>query len=378
MAEFSLRQPKLFERLGNIAQCVIPSQTDPFLLLMELKHQFAPQSHGIFYTPPSLARYVVQRARRQIIASGKSLEAIDLLEPSVGSGIFVNQWLLQAQIHQPQEQALDAILQRITCIDLSPAAIVVAQFLLCQQFSKRKVPTNKNFRYPFFAGNTLSAEAHPIYSHLGTQAIPSLDDVLRKRSFDLVIGNPPFASLTRQTDPWTQALLHGQLPDPEGSRSYFSIGEKPIVDKKTWLHDDYVKFVRFAQWHAERKQLGGVALVLNSGFISNLSFRGMRHQLWEAFDQLEIVDFGGDQRNYRDRSDQNVFGIETGIAALIAHTSTLHPHQKTLTRLNGSRAAKLNWRESNTKADPSLKVQQEPIRCESPNFRFDRAFQPKN
>jgi predicted helicase len=41
-----------------------------------------------------------------------------------------------------------------------------------------------------------------------------------------------------------------------------------------WLQDDYVKFLRFAQWMIERNGQGIVAFITNHGYLDNPTFRG--------------------------------------------------------------------------------------------------------
>ena len=55
--------------------------------------------------------------------------------------------------------------------------------------------------------------------------------------------------------------------------------KKPAQAK--WLSDDYVKFIRFAQWRIERTGEGVLGFVTNHGWLDNPTFRGMRHSLME-------------------------------------------------------------------------------------------------
>ena len=114
-------------------------------------------------------------------------------------------------------------------------------------------------------------------------------------------------------------MVGAAIPRTPREKSAISKSMSPLWEKKkTWLHDDYVRFLRYAHWQIERNQAGCLAMVLNAGFIDNLTFRGVRYQLLKSFDQVEVINFGGDHRNARNQQDENLFGIETAIATLIA------------------------------------------------------------
>ena len=116
--------------------------------------------------------------------------------------------------------------------------------------------------------------------------------------FTVVVGNPPFSGVSDNRYAWIQRLLRGQSPTDSGAvANYFLINGRPLGEKKHWLEDDYVKFMRFAHWQIELAGAGIVALVTNHGFLDNSTFRGMRQQLLAAFPRITIVDLHGNKRN---------------------------------------------------------------------------------
>ncbi|GAH57623.1 unnamed protein product, partial [marine sediment metagenome] len=90
------------------------------------------------------------------------------------------------------------------------------------------------------------------------------------------------------------------------------------------LHNDYVKFIRFAQWKIKQNNYGIVAYITNNSYIDGLSFRGMRSSLRKDFDKIFIIDLHGDSRSgipYDIQkkgvtTDENVFGIRDGVAII--------------------------------------------------------------
>ena len=91
---------------------------------------------------------------------------------------------------------------------------------------------------------------------------------------------------------------------------------KPAQAK--WLSDDYVKFIRFAQWRIERTGEGVLGFVTNHAYLDNPTFRGMRRSLLETFDEIYLLDLHGNAKR-KERApgggkDENVFDIQQGVA----------------------------------------------------------------
>ncbi|TXT27250.1 MAG: N-6 DNA methylase [Gallionellaceae bacterium] len=85
-----------------------------------------------------------------------------------------------------------------------------------------------------------------------------------------------------------------------------------------WLNDDYVKFIRFAQWRIEQTGYGVLAFVTNHGYLDNPTFRGMRQSLMQSFDDIYLLDLHGNSKKKEKApdggKDENVFDIQQGVA----------------------------------------------------------------
>ena len=93
---------------------------------------------------------------------------------------------------------------------------------------------------------------------------------------------------------------------------------KPLGEKNPkWLQDDYVKFIRFAQWRIEQSGQGILAYISNNGYLDNPTFRGMRQALMETFDEIYILNLHGSakkkERTPDGGKDENVFDIQQGV-----------------------------------------------------------------
>lgn len=84
-----------------------------------------------------------------------------------------------------------------------------------------------------------------------------------------------------------------------------------------WLSDDYVKFIRFAQWRIEQTGYGVLAFVTNHSYLGNPTFHDMRQSLLQSFDDIYVFDLHGNSKKMEKApdggKDENVFDIQQGV-----------------------------------------------------------------
>ncbi len=288
----------------------------------------ARRRRGVYYTPPELARFVIRGVDSQLasqfqLADGLADAAplVRLLDPASGSGAF----LLAAveciggrlaekkarRAKESEEQAAqwwasqwNAQLQsKLTGFEISPLQAMMARVALAAML--------EHWSYAFIA-----APPCPIY------VADSLAGLKPEQAHGLpstvIVGNPPFSAISANRSAWIQQLLRGDDGECGDLANYYHVDRQPLGERKLWLQDDYVKFMRYAQWHIERAGRGIVALVTNHGYLDNPTFRGMRQQLLETFPSMHIVNLHGNSRAARCGSsserDENVFAIEQGVS----------------------------------------------------------------
>jgi predicted helicase len=95
-----------------------------------------------------------------------------------------------------------------------------------------------------------------------------------------------------------------------------------LDEKKTWLQDDYVKFMRLAQMQIEHSGTGIIGMITNRSYVDNPTFRGMRQSLMGTFRLIAISDLHGSAtqtgRPENIAKDVNVFEIKQGVAVIVA------------------------------------------------------------
>ena len=197
------------------------------------------------------------------------------------------------------------------------------------------------------------------------------------RDILVMMGNPPYSGHSANSGRGITNLLHGRAPDGSETDSYFAVDGAPLAERNSkWLLDDYVKFMRYAQWRIERAGQGILAFVTNSGYLEGPLYRGMRRSLMRSFDALYALDLHGDSRR-REQSpalsiegrasrDENVFAIQQGVAlALFVRREGVRDRSREgrvwRADLRGSREAKLRWLAAHSVADtPWREVQPGP------------------
>ncbi|WP_192930895.1 type ISP restriction/modification enzyme [Deinococcus sp. AJ005] len=143
----------------------------------------------------------------------------------------------------------------------------------------------------------------------------------------VVLGNPPYSGHSANKKEWIDDLLKGIRRDIEGKEmkgrriegNYYEVDGQPLGERNPkWLQDDYVKFIRWAQWRVEQTGAGIVAFITPHGYLDNPTFRGMRQSLSRTFDDIYVLDLHGNA-NKKEKApdggkDENVFDIRTGVA----------------------------------------------------------------
>ena len=138
----------------------------------------------------------------------------------------------------------------------------------------------------------------------------AVNEIKRSQRFTVLLGNPPYSghSLNNQVG-WVVDKVY------DYKRDYPDL-LKPGQAK--WLQDDYVKFLRFAEWQIECSNVGVVGFITNHAFLENPTFKGMRRHFIASFNRIAVLDLHGNankQETATDGSpDSNVFEIKQGVA----------------------------------------------------------------
>ena len=169
----------------------------------------------------------------------------------------------------------------------------------------------------------------------------------------VIMGNPPYSGHSANKNEWTQLLLKNDIVKNVAIQSYYKVDEKPLGEKNSkWLQNDYVKFLRFAQWKIQKAGYGIVGMITDHSYLDSPTFRGMRQSLMKTFDEIYIIDLHGNswknQTTPDGRKDENVFDIRQGVAiALFVKNKKSKKKQVFHKDLFGLREEKYEWLNKN-------------------------------
>ena len=174
-------------------------------------------------------------------------------------------------------------------------------------------------RLNVFLTNSLE-EAHegatgPMFAAEIAREAREADAVKRDHPVMVVIGNPPYSGHSANRGEYIRNLLRAE----ERISSFFMVDGQPLGERNPkWLNDDYVKFIRFAQWRIDQTGEGVLGFVTNHSYLDNPTFRGMRQSLMGTFDEIRVLDLHGNSKKREHApdggQDENVFDIQQGVA----------------------------------------------------------------
>jgi predicted helicase len=173
------------------------------------------------------------------------------------------------------------------------------------------------------------AFAVPALAHEGE----AVNGIKRNRSFTVVIGNPPYSSAAGGGTVLSEKLLDKYMIGLGVERER----------KKGVLRDDYVRFIRHAEWLLSRSGCGVLGMITNNSYLDGTVHRLMRHSMIESFPWLHVVDLGGSGRaSASNGPDENVFDILQGVAIFLGSHYTTGTNSPRYSRVSGSRDAKFD------------------------------------
>ena len=345
------------------------------------------EKRGVYYTPEPVVKYIV-RAVHSILKShfdlpdGLADDKVTLLDPAGGTLTFPAE-AMKLAVQEYKSKYGDGniksflrnhILKNFYSFELMMAPYAIGHLKMGFLFEELGLQLKDYERFKLYLTNTLEME---VLDEIHIPGLSSLSeeshlaaDVKKDQPILVIMGNPPYSGISSNKNDWTEKLLKTNL---DGAQSYYEVDGKPLGEKKLWLQDDYVKFLRFAQWKIQKAGFGIVAMITNHSYLDNPTFNGMRQSLTKTFDEIYILDLHGNllkKETCPDGSkDENVFDIRQGVAITIFVKRKSSREKKILhTDLFGLRNKKYTWLE-NTDFNKENYQQIKPV---SPYYFFIR------
>lgn len=273
---------------------------------------------GVVYTPNDIVRFMVESADWLCDKHfGRNLidPDVEILDPAVGTGTFITELLEHfrgqpaklkhkylEELHANEVAILPYYVANLN-IEATYAAIA-GQYLefpnLCFVDTLDNIEGLRKY----------AGHQHDLFGGVSEENVERIKRQ-NKRKISVIIGNPPYNA--------------NQLNENENNKNR----EYPGIDKrikntyikastaqKTKLYDMYARFFR---WASDRLAENGIlAFITNRSYIDSRTFDGFRKILTDEFNEVYMLDLGGDIRANPKLSGttHNVFGIQTGVAII--------------------------------------------------------------
>ncbi|HAO47148.1 MAG TPA: N-6 DNA methylase [Ferruginibacter sp.] len=319
------------------------SYRDPFVYFYEyflgVYDKNLRKSKGVYYTPPPIVHFIVNAVQHVLkntfrFHEGLADERVTVLDFATGTGTFLLEIFEQIFESIPKnagnrEQLIKERLQKnMYGFEYLIAPYTVAHLKLSQYLKENGYSLQPNERLHIYLTNTLEP------ADLVTQQIPFLPaltqegrnaQVIKNKHVLVITGNPPYSGISKNKGEWISNLIE----------DYKKLEGGEWKERKHWLGDDYVKFIRFAQHKMECETVwdekaqaykdisnekdGIVAIITNHSFLDNPTFNGMRQSLLKTFDELYFLNLHGNY-NQNEKTpdggkDENVFDqIRQGVS----------------------------------------------------------------
>ncbi|PJA13059.1 DNA methyltransferase, partial [Candidatus Dojkabacteria bacterium CG_4_10_14_0_2_um_filter_Dojkabacteria_WS6_41_15] len=300
------------------------------------------KSRGVYYTPEPVVDFIVRavddilktefgitdgladtckiEVEKEVQGSKKKQKAMEhrvqVLDPATGTGTFLDHVIkhiynskFKGQQGIWQGYVDEHLLPRIHGFEILMASYSMAHLKLDITLAETGYDSSKGQgkRLGVYLTNTLEEpEAHQrdLFSQWLTTESMEANEVKKEKPIMVVMGNPPYSISSSNKGEWIQNLI----------KDY----KKDLKEKKLNLDDDYIKFIRYAQWFIEKNGEGIIAYISNNSFIDGITHRQMRKSLLETFNKIYILDLHGNAKKKEvspdGSKDENVFDIMQGVS----------------------------------------------------------------
>ena len=265
-------------------------------------------THGIVYTPQPLVDFMAASVEHVLQTEfGKSLadKDVHILDPFTGTGNFI----INLMRRIPKSALPHKFRHELHCNEIMLLPYYVASMNIEHAFY------DATGQYEAFEGiclvdtfQTAEKDQHEFgfFNEKNSERVSRQ----KKAPIRVVIANPPYNAGQADENDNNKNRKYPEI-DRRVSVTY---GEASKATLQRKLADPYVKAIRYATDRIGDS--GIVCFVNNNSFITEKSFDGMRKELANDFDEVYVLDLGGNVRKNPKLSGttHNVFGIQVGVS----------------------------------------------------------------
>lgn len=273
---------------------------------------------GVVYTPNEIVRFMIQGADwlcHKHFSRGLIDRDVEILDPATGTGTFITELIEHfrgdrkklARKYAEELHANEVAILPYYVANLNIESTYAALTGQYEEFQNLCFVDTLDNVSPL---GLRAGHQHDLFASFTQENVKRVKRQ-NARKISVIIGNPPYNANQQNEN------------DNNKNRDYPKIDElikgtyiKASTAQKTKLYDMYARFFR---WASDRLDINGdgiIAFVTNRSFIQSRTFDGFRRCVASEFNEIWIVDLGGDVRSNPRLSGtkHNVFGIQTGVA----------------------------------------------------------------
>lgn len=308
------------------------------------------KSRGVWYTPQPVVNFIVravddilktefdlpqgladtskttikvntQTADKRSATGYKQLEQevhkVQILDPATGTGTFLAEVVKHIHKKFQGQQGIWSnyvethLLPRLNGFELLMASYAMAHLKLDLLLTETGFKPTSNQRFRVYLTNSLEEyhqDTGTLFANWLSTEANEANHIKRDTPVMCVIGNPPYSGISSNNSDWISNLIE----------DYKYVDGVHFNERKHWLNDDYVKFLRYGQHFIEKNGSGVLAYINPHGFLDNPTFRGMRWHLLKTYDKIYTLDLHGNSKKKETAPDgsldQNVFDIMQGVS----------------------------------------------------------------
>lgn len=247
----------------------------------------------------------------------KEVHKVQVLDPATGTGTFLAEVI--KHVHKKfkgqegiwSSYAENNLLPRLNGFELLMASYAMAHLQIDLLLKETGFKATRNQRTKIYLTNSLE-EYHPdtgtLFANWLSSEANEANHIKRDTPVMCIIGNPPYSGISSNNGKWISDLIE----------DYKYVDGVHFNERKHWLNDDYVKFLRYGQHFIEKNGTGVLAFINPHGFLDNPTFRGMRWNLLKTYDKIYTIDLHGNSKKKETApdggADVNVFDIMQGVS----------------------------------------------------------------
>lgn len=286
---------------------------------------------GVWYTPPEIVRYQVQRVHYLLKTELGRPRGLDpdvlVLDPCCGTGAYLLEVArsIAAELKKEGDEASlglelsRAFHDRVMGFEILTAPFAIAQLQLYLLLDKLGAPPDAKKRLAIFLTNALSGwhDADDIKLNFPEmrEEFDASQKVKRGAKIIVIIGNPPYDRFTGAAQAEEAELVAhykgiklSEELNRDGSVKRDEFGRikkkqkgdsllyKEFGVRKQLLDDLYIRFIRLAEERiGEAADYGVISYISNSSFLTGRSHPMMRRSLLSNFHAVWIDNLNGDK-----------------------------------------------------------------------------------